>query len=464
MGSRNGTGGEGCNLAAIKIAFNFAGVSADPRSLINGQYDSSGCVPLTVLFTDTAHNAKTYIWRFGDGSPDTTLTGGPMVYHTYTTTGTFQVREIAIDSNSCNVADTAYINIRVRTDKALLSFDITKLAPCTALNYMFTNTSTPPATKPFQPGDFTWDFGDGTRVPAGNPPASITHAYGGTGTYMIRLLLNDTSYCNYPDSLTDTLRVSPIVKAQFEVPDGCAPYTAVFDNTSLAGQQFIWDFGDGVGSSHQMYPTYTNVDTGTYTVHLTAIDSGTCNIRSDTSMTLQVHGKPTALFNTTPQPAEYNVPTVFHNNSQNATHYTWYFGDNDSTNSNTLDTVIHQYISTGTFNACLVAYNQFGCADTSCQDVQSLINPLLDVPTAFTPGRFGENSIIYVKGFGIVSMSWKIYNRWGQLVFQSNNPSQGWDGNYNGTAQPVGVYAYTLEAMFDDGTKTTKKGDITLIR
>jgi gliding motility-associated-like protein len=461
---RNGTGGEGCNLAAIKIAFNFAGVSADPRSLINGQYDSSGCVPLTVLFTDTAHNAKTYIWSFGDGSPDTVLTGGPMVYHTYTATGIFLVREIAIDSNSCNVADTAYIHIRVRTDKALLSFDITKLAPCTALNYMFTNTSTPPATKPFQPGDFTWDFGDGTRVPAGNPPASITHAYGGTGTYMVRLLLNDTSYCNYPDSLTDTLRVSPIVRAQFEVPDGCAPYTAVFNNTSLAGQQFTWDFGDGSPVSHQMYPTYTYVDTGTYTVHLTAIDSGTCNIRSDTTMTLQVHGKPTAQFSTTPQPAEYNVPTVFHNNSQNANHYTWYFGDNDSTNSTSLDTVIHQYVNTGTFNACLVAYNQFGCSDTSCQDVQSLINPLLDVPTAFTPGRFGENGIIYVKGFGIVSMSWKIYNRWGQLVFQSNNPSQGWDGSYNGTPQPVGVYAYTLEAMFDDGTKTTKKGDITLIR
>ena len=72
-----------------------------------------------------------------------------------------------------------------------------------------------------------------------------------------------------------------------------------------------------------------------------------------------------------------------------ATHYTWFFGDNDSTDKQNMDTVIHQYQYTGTFNACLVAYNQFGCSDTSCQDVQSLINPLLDVPNAFTPGRFG---------------------------------------------------------------------------
>src|SRR5450432_483293 len=84
---RNGTGGAGCNLAAVKIAFNFAGVSADPRSIINGRYDSSGCVPLQVLFTDTAHNAKQYIWNFGDGSPDTSITGF-QVWHTYNIVGT----------------------------------------------------------------------------------------------------------------------------------------------------------------------------------------------------------------------------------------------------------------------------------------------------------------------------------------------------------------------------------------
>ncbi len=459
---RNGTGGEGCNLAAVKIAFNFAGVAADPRSLINGHYDSSGCVPLQVLFTDTAHNAKTYIWTFGDGSPDTTITGF-QVLHTYTSTGYFHVREIAIDSNSCNTADTAYLNIRVRTDRAIINFDIGKIGLCTSLNYNFTNISTPPPAKPFLPGDFTWDFGDGTRQPAPNPVGSTNHSYANTGTYLVRLILNDTSYCNYPDSLTDSLRVSPIVKAQFEISDGCAPYNAIFNNTSLGGQQFTWNFGDNQ-TSNQANPVHLYTDTGTYTIQLEAVDSGTCNIVSDTSITIHVHGKPTAIFNTTPQPPEANVPTVFHNNSIDATHYTWFFGDNDSTNKQSADTVIHQYQFTGTFNACLVAYNQYECADTVCQDVQTMINPVLDVPNAFTPGRFGENSIIQVRGFGIVSMNWRIYNRYGQLVFQSNTPNQGWDGTFNGAAQPIGVYAYTLEATFEDGTKTTKKGDITLIR
>ncbi len=148
------------------------------------------------------------------------------VNHTYTTTGTFRVRLIAIDSNTCNVSDTAYLNIRVRTDKAILDFNITKLPPCESLNYQFDNTSTAPPGKPFGPDDFTWDFGDGVRVPGCQ--AAVTHAYAAPGTYLVRLVLLDTSYCNYPDSLTKNLRVSPLVKAQFEVPDGCAPYTSLF--------------------------------------------------------------------------------------------------------------------------------------------------------------------------------------------------------------------------------------------
>jgi gliding motility-associated-like protein len=455
---RNGTGSNGCNFAAVKISFNFAGVVADPRSLIDGRYDSTGCVPLDVLLKDTVHNAKLYHWSFGDLTPDTTTTTF-QVLHTYMNVGTYLVRLIAIDSTTCNIADTAYLHIIVRSDKAILNFDITKLPPCDSLKYLFTNTSTPPAGKPFSPGSFTWYFGDGTS--AGISP--VQHTYASSGTYQVQLVLVDTNYCNYPDTATHTLRVSPVVKAQFEVPDGCAPYNAVFNNTSLAGQQFYWNFGDG-GTSTDAYPVHLYTDTGTYTITLLAVDSNTCNIRDSVQHTIHVNPKPTAGFSVQPVTAVYNTPTVFFNNSFGATHYVWLFGDGDSTLKNSTDTVIHQYEQTNTFNACLIAINQVGCADTACHPVQSLINPLLDVPNAFTPGRFGQNGIVMVKGFGIAAMDWKIYNRWGQVVFESNDPSMGWDGTYRGTAQPMDVYAYTLEATFFDGTKTRRTGDITLIR
>ena len=457
---KNGAGTAGCNLAAVKISFNYAGVGADARSLINGLPDSSGCIPLDVTFVDTVRNAKSYIWNFGDGTPDSPTTSY-RVLHTYTAIGTYRVMLVAIDSTSCNVRDTAYVTIHARTDKALLSFLTTKLPPCASLSYQFDNTSLAPPGKPFSTGSFLWDFGDGTRVPGNSP---VTHSYQSSGAYNVRLVLIDTNYCNYPDSVQKTLRVSPIVKAQFELPGiGCAPYTAYFNNTSLAGQTFLWDFGDG-STSTEINPIHLYPDVGTYTISLLVIDSNTCNIADSTKLTIQVHVKPTAAFSYTPVTPQPNTPDVFTNNSIGAVRYTWLFGDGDSTTKTTQDTVIHQYQRTATFQACLVAFNEFECSDTVCHPVETIINPLLDIPNAFTPGRFGQNSIISVHGFGIISMTWRIYNRWGQKVFETNNPGQGWDGTANGVQQPMDVYGYTLEALYEDGTKTTRKGDITLIR
>lgn len=463
---RNGTASgnmvTGCNLAAIKIAFNFAGVAAGLKSYINGRYDSSGCIPLQVTFDDTIKNAKQYIWNFGDGSPDT-MTTGFQVAHTYNNVGSYRVMLVAIDSNSCNISDTVYETIRARTDKADINFTATKLPPCQSLSYLFDNLSKAPAAKPFSPNSFLWDFGDGSpQVPAGL--SSVNHTYVSAGTYFAKLMMVDTTYCNYPDELTDTLRVAPLVKAQFSTPAaGCAPYNAVFDNTSLAGQNFFWDFGDGSISTASS-PTHAYPNVGTYIIKLVAIDSATCNIIDSTSTTIIVSPKPQAAFTTAPLPPEPNKPTIFTNGSIGATHFKWIFGDGDTAIKTSADTVIHQYQASGNFQACLIAINEYECPDTVCHPVETIVNPLLDVPNAFTPGRFGQNSVLFVQGFGISHMIFRIYNRWGQMVFESNDPNLGWDGTYKNVPQPMDVYGYTLDATFFDGKKTTRTGDITLIR
>lgn len=460
-GPVNGTGVQNCNLAAAKIAFNFAGVGSGPRAYFNGVPDSSGCVPFTVTLRDTIRNAKSYEWSFGDGTPDVTTTDNE-VQHTYTAVGNYRVRLIAIDSATCNIRDTAYINIRVRDDKAELDFTSVKLPPCESLTYAFDNTSTFPPNKPFNPASFIWDFGDGTRItPA---PDQMQHSYAAPGTYRVRLVLIDTNYCNAPDSVVKELRVSPLVDARFETPPmGCAPYAAYFDNTSLAGLEFEWDFGDGT-TSNEVYPTHVYNNVGTYTVRLIARDSTTCNKVDTTYQTISVHPVPTADFSVSPIPPQTNKPTIFTNLSTGGVRYEWYFGDGDSTSRTTTDTVWHQYNATGTYNACLITYNQFGCSDTICKPVDATIDPLLDVPNAFTPGRNGRNAYINVQGFGIAKMTWKIYNRWGQVVFETNNRKTGWDGYYKGQLQPMDVYAYTLDVEFTDGRKVRKTGDITLIR
>ena len=450
-----------CNLAAVKIAFNFAGVGSGPKAYFNGMPDTVGCVPFNVTFKDTILNAKTYIWNFDDGTGNITTTTYD-ISHTFTAIGKYRIRLIAIDSATCNISDTAFTTVIVRDDPANLSFDVVKLPPCESLLYEFTNTSTFPPGKPFKAQSFTWDFGDGMRITPGTSP--IQHSFTNAGTYITRLILNDTSYCNSPDSVSKTLRVSPLVKARFETPPtGCAPYTAYFNNTSLAGQQFFWDFGDGTTSTEENpVHVYTNVNT--YHVTLLAIDPNTCNIRDSTSMDINVYPLPVSDFTYSPIPPEINKPTIFNNSSSGATEYKWIFGDGEFAARNNMDTVSHQYNATGTFNACLVAINEYGCADTTCKPVEALINPLLDVPNAFTPGRFGRNGIITVTGFGIAKMNWKIYNRWGKLVFETQDRRMGWDGTYKGELQAMDVYAYTLDVEFFDGKKLKKTGDITLIR
>lgn len=453
-----------CNLAMIKIAMNLAGVHAGVQSSINGvPRDTAGCVPLTVDFSDTIQLAVSYEWNFGDGSPQETTTT-PSISHTYNAVGTYRVMLVAIDSNTCNIRDTSYMNIKVGDIKADLDFNWTKLAPCDSLEFEFSNLSTAPASQPFMPNAFMWDFGDGSpRVTAGNGP--VRHKYRSPGSYNVVLVLLDSAYCNYPDSLVKTVNVATLVEANFTTPPlGCAPYTASFTNTSIGGVSFTWDFGDGATST-EANPTHVYTTPGTYTVTLVAIDSNTCNIRDDVSYTVNVADNPTADFSASPQPPLVNTPINFANQSSpDAVRFIWQFGDGESLETTSRAPVAHEYNATGTFDACLIAFNANGCSDTICKPVQALIETSVDVPNAFTPLSGDVNSKVFARGFGIAKMKFIIWNRWGQKVFETDNRRNGWDGKYKGVLQPMDVYAYTLEVEFFDGTRTTKKGDITLIR
>jgi gliding motility-associated-like protein len=453
-----------CSLAMVKIAFNLAGVGSGVQSAINGvPRDSSGCVPLTVDFSDTVRNAVSYEWTFGDGSPMVPTTNST-ISHAYNVVGNYLVMLVAIDPNTCNVRDTSYVHIRVGDIKAILDFTPVKLQPCDSFKYRFDNLSFAPPVRPFGPQSFVWDFGDGSpRITTGTAPGF--HNYAGPGTYNVRLILTDTGYCNAPDSLTIQLRVAANVKAQFTTPPvGCAPYNAVFTNTSLAGQTFQWDFGDGTTST-ATDPTHLYNIAGSYTITLIANDPNTCNLTDTTRLTITVFDNPVADFSTTPDPPLENTPTSFTNlSSADAIRFKWDFGNGDTLNTITRLPIQHQYNATGTFNACLTAYNAAGCSDTTCKQVSAIVFPLVDVPNAFTPQSGDINSVIMVRGFGIAKMQFIIWNRWGQKVFETTNRLQGWDGKVKGAMQPMDVYAYTLSVEFFDGTKTTKKGDITLIR
>ena len=459
-------GSSECNLAAIKIAFNLAGVAGSVRASINGIVrDTSGCVPLKVDFADTLALGKTYVWDFGDGSAGA-ATVDPKISHTFNAVGDYLVRLISIDSSKCNIADSAYTTIRVRSDKVIVGFTPKKLLPCESANYQFINTSYVASSgKAFTNTSFTWDFGDNTPLVVTNNN-TVSHTFPGVGIYKVKLLLTDTSFCNAPDSSVIDLRIAANLKALIQTPpSGCAPYTAVIKNISEGGQQFYWDFGDGTTSTTtETSFTHLYSTPGNYTIKLNAVDSGTCNTADSTRAAIVVSDKPTASFTYTPNPPQENTAVDFLNSSIGATRYVWQFGDGDTVRTASQANVQHIYNSTGTFNTCLLAANNFGCEDTTCQPIVARITPLLDVPNAFTPNGDGINDKVFVRGFGITKMTWRIYNRWGEMVFVSNDKTQGWDGTYKGSLQPKEVYHYVLSVQYTDNTKSEKKGDITLLR
>lgn len=445
-----------CNQAAVKIQMNFAGVGAKLAT----DDSTKGCVPLTVHFKDLLQQGVKYYWLFADGSPMQITTSSTNA-HTFNNVGTYNVMLIAEDSSKCNIRDTSYLKIVVSAKKATLDFNAVKLPPCENLSYQFVNTSTA-ANGSFTNQSFSWDFGDGT-APLIAGTNTVNHTYAAPGTYTVKLYLRDTSFCNYPDSLIKTVRLNPLVDARFTFNHrSCDPDTVHFVNQSLAGTSFIWQFDNGTVFSTDENPDYIFTAPGTYKVRLIAIDPNTCNGR-DTSeySTIIVFATPNADFDWSPNPPLTNIPVSFTNLSTGAVTYLWNFGD--ATTSTDVNPV-HEYIATGSWSVLLIATNKVGCVDSVRKTVRSLVETLVAVPNAFTPGKFGSNSVIMVKGFGIKAIKWDIYNRWGERVFTTDNKNVGWNGYYKGKLQPMDVYAYTLDVEFSDGQKLRKTGDITLLR
>jgi len=118
-------------------------------------------------------------------------------------------------------------------------------------------------------------------------------------------------------------------------------------------------------------------------------------------------------------------------------------------------------LPTGKYN--IYASNEIGCTAETAVEITSDCE-VADLPTAFSPNGDGHNDIYLVRGMNVHDMHLRIYNRWGQLIFQSRDINQGWDGKYNGKEAPVEAYAYVLSLVFKSGKTLQKQGNITLLR
>jgi gliding motility-associated-like protein len=451
----------GCNMGALKIAFNLDGVKAGAKTQDRRK---NYCVPATITFLDTTNlPAETWKWVFENGAEQTVTTLDP-VTHTFNTVGDYKVMLVKTDSRSCNGSDTTYVEVRVRHDEAKFDFTGLRQQPCEDRAYLFELKDTSsPAGKPFGPKSFVFDPGDGTAPDSVGPDKfPYKHLYSDDGIYNATLTLVDTNYCNAPQTITLPLRVAINVVASFTMPDSvCVPAAIQLINDSKGGERFEWVFEDDGTISNEVSPLHHFTTVGKHAVTLKAFDDNTCNKEHDTTMYILVSSPPVAEFTFSPNKPQENTPTQFTNLSRDAVHYAWQFGDGDTSS---LREPTHQYLKTGNYNVCLTVINAFGCDSTVCQQVSALVNPLFDIPTAFSPNNDGINDFFEIKGFGIIRYNMKIFNRWGQMMFESNSPRVSWDGRYKGAIQPMDAYAYVVNIEFSDGTTANKSGSVTLLR
>ncbi|HRO42062.1 MAG TPA: PKD domain-containing protein [Flavipsychrobacter sp.] len=316
-----------------------------------------------------------------------------------------QFREI------CFVSDSIYI-----VPGSVNAFFSSPDTICVDKSITFTSAYNDPSSS------YYWSFGDGFS----SSNYSTQHSYVTPGLYTITHVLYNSPTCK------DTFQKQIFVREPYEFYKSAIICKG---SSVILGNQTITDSG------RYMYTFQT---------------SGACD--STVHLEVAVAETPHVNFTFT---SVLNMPVKFTNHSTNATSFLWNFGDS-ATSTEVHPT--HQYKRSGNFKVCLTGWSAEGCKQVVCKTVSVEVIIAIDVPTAFSPNADGVNDVLFVRGGGIERICFRIYNRWGQQIFETNNLSEGWDGTYKGTPVDIETVAFVLQATFIDGNTITKQGNITLIR
>ncbi len=311
---------------------------------------------------------------------------------------------------------------------------------------------------------YNWNFG------ANTPSVSITEnplvTFPNIGSYVITLTVSGTNSLSVrcSDTVSRRIIINPLPVVDFTFTNACSGNETKFTDLSLVTPGNIiawsWDFNDASPLGTIKNPIQIYNEPKTYNVTLVATSNKSCTA----SMVKQVNVavKPNAEFGMTNNPSVAQEPVYFSDFSTPSgqiTNWFWSFGDE---NSGTGNAPQNTYLNPGSYVITLQITDDKGCRDTTSKRIE--VNLLPQVPTAFTPNSDSNNDKLFVKGGPFEKMIFRVYNNWGELVFETEDQKVGWDGTKNGVAQPVGVYVWTLVVDMYNNRQVKKNGDITLIR
>lgn len=414
------------------------------------------CIPDSVVFDVDFENTLYYIISYGDGSnvsyeyednPDTTI-------HIYEDGGEFQPRIELIDSFGCFY--TLPLLPKILGDSIAAQFTTSSDVICDVLNIPFENIS----RKTFE-STYIWDFGNGDTSFIESP----IHSYDVDSTYTVKLL--QTSVLGCKDSVSKTFRVfnAPYPKINIIAKDFCVPSSTEF-KLEFSNDRFIPDsiyfnindgekiYGDSIVNEFSL--------SGDYNIKYT-IDYGSGNCTVDSLFSKTYFNVPVANFSYGPSNVSTEDPVIFFTNlSQNSSAWEWDFNDGDNA---TAQNPGHSFDFADNYNVKLIASNDGGCSDTIVKSISVAPFDFVKVPSGFSPNGDGQNDVFKILRAGQIEIeTFKIYNRWGNVVFETTDVNDGWDGTRNGKDQNTGTYIYYIKGTNDEGEPVEIKGNFTLLR
>ena len=240
----------------------------------------------------------------------------------------------------------------------------------------------------------------------------------------------------------------------------------LIDLSSPKSVKQIWSYGNGKVDTSSNY-VYTKG--GKFDIKLTSISSNGCRDSITKVNYLEVVAKPTVLFSFAPDSIDILEPLIYFENLSNAKHYHWNFGDGKPTSTNSKTTHLFPEIPGQYYTVTLTGYNtDDGCSNSYSQVLVAKEPVIYYVPNSFTPNGDELNNTfqpVFYSGMDPYNYSFTIYNRWGELIFESHNSKIGWDGSYNNQIAPNDTYVWKLEFKEKQTDKQhLKTGHVNLIK
>lgn len=316
-----------------------------------------------------------------------------------------------------------------------------------------------------------WDFGMAALTNDTSDIVSPTYVYNTPGTYQVTLLVVDSMGCKDTAQQNVSVFYLPLVSFSGVPTSGCAPLCVNFtdlttvQNSSAA--QWLWNFGNGDTDTLQN-PAYCYSVNGMYTISLSVTSAQGCSFTNTVSNYINVIPGPQAAFTFGPQPATSSDPTInfWDQSTGNPAQWFWDFGT--GTDSSAIQNPEFNYPDTGTYVVMLIVNTPNGnCPDTAYEIVVISPELLIWIPNAFTPNHDGKNetfSPVFSDPAYIVKYEMLIFDRWGNMIFKTEDPYRGWDGKTKNERAETDTYVFRVMVRGTDGVDHKYIGHVNLIR